>query len=352
MEVRFSSERNDGDALCSMKLFARGFLMSLTGSFATNPHEGSRSEYLAHYVFSGLGTSIPVPHQEDTGLDLYCTLVEKIGRRSWPRQYYAVQVKSTSDPWELADAESVRWLVEFPLPIFLCVVDKKSARLRVYQTSPRFYAWAHPPLPERLELVPGDGDEGRFSGWEGGTTFSLSAPILSFTVMDALEDPFRETTMQILGYWSGVDEFNLYQLRTGVRRFNIPAAYKTNEVPGGKGICSWGVGKADPEMLQSAVEGIKNQLAWITGQLHQGGDLYGSLLGALLLRHLKPDDLTNCMYISGLLVQVSLTLGVGQGQYIYAGLDEIARAIKSTFPGDNPKPAPTAFHFPASPPGS
>ncbi len=39
-------------------------------SYAPNLHEGSRSEYLAQYVFSMFGTSVPVLHQEDYGLDL------------------------------------------------------------------------------------------------------------------------------------------------------------------------------------------------------------------------------------------------------------------------------------------
>jgi hypothetical protein len=88
------------------------------GSLASNPHEGSRSEYLAQYVFSSFGTAIPVPHQEDTGLDIYCTLLERIGQRSWPRAYYSVQVKSTMDPWIFDGPESVRWIIEHPLPSF------------------------------------------------------------------------------------------------------------------------------------------------------------------------------------------------------------------------------------------
>ncbi len=55
------------------------------GSLTFNFHEGSRSEYLAQYVFSSFGTAIPVPHQEDTGLDIYCTLLEREGRLAWPR---------------------------------------------------------------------------------------------------------------------------------------------------------------------------------------------------------------------------------------------------------------------------
>ncbi len=57
----------------------------LTGSTSANFHEANRSEYLAHFAFSSFGTSVPVPRPEDTGLDLYCTLTERVGQRIWPR---------------------------------------------------------------------------------------------------------------------------------------------------------------------------------------------------------------------------------------------------------------------------
>src|SRR5262249_51224226 len=141
-----------------------------------NLHEGSRSEYFAQYIFSSLGTCFPVPHQEDTGLDLYCTLLERIGQRAWPRHYYSVQVKSTDASWEFNSQESARWLIEFPLPIFLCIVTKPTATLRVYHTSPRFYAWAHPPFPDTLTLRPGDGPEGRCTQWRVGPLFPSVPP--------------------------------------------------------------------------------------------------------------------------------------------------------------------------------
>jgi len=54
----------------------------MVGSLAYNLHEGSRSEYLAQYVFSSFGTAIPVPHQEDSGIDIYCTILEREGQRA------------------------------------------------------------------------------------------------------------------------------------------------------------------------------------------------------------------------------------------------------------------------------
>ena len=78
--------------------------MSNVGALAANFHEGSRSEYLAQYVFASFGTAISVPHQEDTGVDLYCTMTERVGARAWPRYHYTVQVKSTMAPWQAVGA--------------------------------------------------------------------------------------------------------------------------------------------------------------------------------------------------------------------------------------------------------
>src|SRR5258707_6221031 len=92
------------------------------GSIAINLHEGSRSEYLAQFVFSSFGTAIPVPHQEDSGLDMYCTLLERDGQRAWPRAYYSMQVQSTMEPLVFGSSESVQWIIEHPLSNFLCIV--------------------------------------------------------------------------------------------------------------------------------------------------------------------------------------------------------------------------------------
>jgi hypothetical protein len=97
--------------------------VSMVGSIAANLPERSRSEYLAQFVFSSFGTAIPVPHQEDSGLDIYCTLLERDGLRAWPRAYYSVQVKSTMAPWVFGGSESVRWT---------CATDSCAASIGTY----------------------------------------------------------------------------------------------------------------------------------------------------------------------------------------------------------------------------
>jgi hypothetical protein len=191
------------------------------GSLATNPHEGSRSEYLAQYVFSSFGTAIPVPHQEDTGLDIYCTLVERIGRRSWPLAYYSVQVKSTMEPWVFGSPESVRWIVQHPLPIFLCIVLKREAKILVYHTAPRFAAWILPFHKERLELIPGLETRAQTinTSWEIGSSFELKAPILNFTIQQALDDTFRAQLAAVLKFWIEIDMENIFRIKCGNHNF-------------------------------------------------------------------------------------------------------------------------------------
>jgi hypothetical protein len=107
---------------------------------AANPHEGSRSEVLANYLFSGWGTVTPVRRQDDFGIDLYCTLTDQLRKRAIVTDYFVVQVKSADDRWcwRFDSPDSVKWLVEYPQPLFLAWVDKKGGILRVYHVTPRF----------------------------------------------------------------------------------------------------------------------------------------------------------------------------------------------------------------------
>ena len=60
--------------------------MANVGALAANLHEGTRSEYLVQYGFAAFGTAISVPHQEDTGIDLYCTMTcSARSTRLWAR---------------------------------------------------------------------------------------------------------------------------------------------------------------------------------------------------------------------------------------------------------------------------
>jgi hypothetical protein len=308
----------------------------MTGAIAANLHEGSRSEYLAQYLFASFGTAAAIPHQEDSGVDLSCTLTERIGQRAWPRAYFAVQVKSTMDSWLFDREESIRWLVEHPLPLFLCIVDKPSARIRLYHTSPRFYIWSLPPLPQRLELIPTTDSVGKCTQWEGGTTFSLSAPILDASVQDFLNNAFHRNAWDVLHFWISVEQKNLQRIQTGLHTFTMPYEYYTNSTI----VPSWATHEiTEAESIEPALPQLEESLAWISSQLYRksrqslkspswpSNDILGPTLCAMLLRHFFKDN-----YHGGLqdvfLQQAINDLVSASTRYRYAGVDELNDMIK------------------------
>ncbi len=64
--------------------------LTVTGAVPANSHEGSRSEVLADYLLSGWGQRLVTPvRQDDYGIDLYCTLTERVERRALVRDYFS-----------------------------------------------------------------------------------------------------------------------------------------------------------------------------------------------------------------------------------------------------------------------
>jgi len=203
-----------------------------TGVVAANFHEAGRSEILADYLFSAWGTVTPVRRQSDYGLDLYCTLTERIGQRARVREYFSVQVKSgDSAVWSFNDPASVKWLVEHPLPLFLCSVNKKTAVVRIYHTIPRFQIWALGRTPNGVELVAGNGHTGEFNACASLPTCSLSAPILEVGLPDLTDDLRMEQLRGVFNYWVALDRDNCELVRAGLLRFRRPHSYNTNELP-------------------------------------------------------------------------------------------------------------------------
>jgi hypothetical protein len=201
-----------------------------TGAVAANFHEGSRSEYLAHYVFASFGTATAVAHQEDVGIDLYCTLTERVGQLAWARAYFSVQVKSDDRPWQFEGVDSVRWLLEHPTPLFLCVVNKKELRLRVFQTCPRLLA-AHAPHPTQVTLEPGEAADRAGLDWTAPGAYSLGPPIIDYTMSEFLEDEKASNARACLRAWADIDAENIRRRASGMAAVEMPADYRTNEVP-------------------------------------------------------------------------------------------------------------------------
>jgi hypothetical protein len=302
----------------------------MAGAIAHGLHEGSRSEYLAQYAFASWGTAVAIPHQEDHGIDLACTLVERAGRRSVAKWPYTVQVKSGLGPL-VFEGEEVEWVVRHPLPFYLCVVNKAEARLSVYHTFPRFYTWMLGKLPDRLEMVPAPperGKEGRCTQWPGNYSLSLDQPILDFTVTQMLDGDFWANARRVFEHWLAVENDNLTRVRAGLLKCRMPDGYRTNEDRVKAWAENW-LTLADQEHVRRAATHLKECLEWMGGQLHQRGDLKGAARVALLHRHLYPED-------EGILLgslQFDLNALLRRTGYVYAGVDQLAEVVDAALAG-------------------
>jgi hypothetical protein len=263
-----------------------------------------RGEYLAQYLFSAFGTAIPVAYKEDSGVDFYCTVTERLGQRAWPRAYFTVQVKSGDKPWIFNGKESVRWLIEQPLPLYICVVDKRELRFRVYQTFARFHIWSlgiqsgkdYLEALDYLGLIPGAPGTGACTSWDGGRQISLRAPILDITLTQITDDDERiAETRDVLNYWLDLDKTNLSRIATGTLNFAMPQQYQTNTIEFINRTATRTFGKTlsnvtDAE-LRSCFVSLRPSFLWVARVLMYTGDPLGAALAAMLMRYWNPEDI-------------------------------------------------------------
>jgi hypothetical protein len=264
--------------------------VSHVGSIAANFHEGTRSEYLAQYIFSGFGTSVPVPHPEDHGFDLFATLTERKGRRSWPSYHYTVQVKSRRQSWVFASADSVRWLLDLPHPLFLCILNKRDLRFSLYHSFPRFIVSTFRKNPTRLVFRPGlpgiNQNTYSFEWPADDMTFNLGAPILDMELSELASKEGSGAARDIIASWLAFETDNLARIRTGIPIVEMPAAYWTNAPANasGGGAAYWNTSTDDLRRFKPVLGEV---LAWFAENRRTHGELGDAALCALLLHRLK-----------------------------------------------------------------
>jgi hypothetical protein len=256
------------------------------GALAINLHEGSRSEYLAQYVFTAFGTAVPVPRQEDAGIDMYCTLLEPDGQRAWSGAYYSVQVKSELEPWVINGRKAVEWFIKYPLPIFLCIVQKAEKRILVYHTTPRFSLWTMPELPERFELILGTETQAVTGQWAWIGPCTLAAPILDFTIND-LDDDFRSQVKSVLKFWIDIDVENMARIKNGIQQFVVPYDYETNKAKY-TAQSTQGNWRFREDTFPLAKARLIELLDLVATYYDYADDMVSAVIYAMALRHLQP----------------------------------------------------------------
>lgn len=99
--------------------------MSKSGGVITfNYREGFRSEYLADYVFSAFGPSLPIAREDDYGVDMICNMAYQEGKLMRVEATYGVQVKSQDTAFKYIGKQAVNWLFSLEFPLFFVEISK------------------------------------------------------------------------------------------------------------------------------------------------------------------------------------------------------------------------------------
>jgi hypothetical protein len=205
---------------------------SLTGSIAQNLHQGSRSEYLAQYFFSSFGTSIPTPHQEDSGIDLQCTLGEISGKRLLVDSYFFVQVKSLKDNICYSSVESCNWLLSLNYPLIICVINKKKNLIELFHTIQLSRLFPNNNI-SKIELSFSNQKDGEFLIEDNISekTILLDNPILKCNINDLSDYKNIEKHKLLLKYWVSLDQKNILRRKIGLNAVIFPMNIQTNIIP-------------------------------------------------------------------------------------------------------------------------
>jgi hypothetical protein len=313
----------------------------MVGAIAENFHAGSRSEYLAQYIFSSFGTAVAVPHHEDHGIDFFCTLTEKVGQLAWAKASYTVQVKSDLNPWVFKDGRSVEWLLDHPLPLFLGVVDKNTTTLRIYHTAPRFYVWGLGEHPNRLELIPTTETVGKSTEPALDYRFSL-VPILAIDIAMLSDNDYWRNARNVLESWVEIESRNLTCIRAGLLGWEMPYKFETNTLPSGGRVTQW-LSRPSEEQLVHCIRHLSQCLEFVGSQLGATGNFVAAVEAALLHKYLH-QTFTSMFPKSEYYEPGLLAMFVGalldklpseRRKYAYSGIDDIQErldaAIKDAF---------------------
>jgi hypothetical protein len=309
--------------------------MGNPGAIATNYYQGTRSEYLAQYVFSMFGTATQVPHEADYGFDLACTLIRTTEGRGEPYAYYSVQVKSNPDPWVFGVPGSVQWILGYPAPLLFCIVDKDTMQFTIYQLLARFQAAALADHPASLTLIPGEPGTTATRrprvGWDGDGNIELGPPILQFTTAELMKDEKYAEIRGVLDYWILSDLQNILRQQMGMRAASGPADFGTNKIPPESGFGTFAMTVVPDNVRERANRTAAEHLDWLGNVMEQRGDLTGALLAALLVRHLiQGRDLDRSLgfspvHLYGQLGQIAQRAfpGIARGDTVVGPFDDI-----------------------------
>lgn len=109
-------------------------MKSSGGYIANNLRQGYRAEYLAKYIISEFGPCERVNPENDYGLDLIATLMQRVGIGGVVSSMYGIQVKSGNAEFHYSGEQLADWISAYNIPILMCRADRTDVRIKLYST--------------------------------------------------------------------------------------------------------------------------------------------------------------------------------------------------------------------------
>ncbi len=139
-------------------------------------------------------------------------------------------MKSSNDPIVYNGKEEVKWLLSHNYPFLICVINKKAARIELYQTNVLSTLSAKTFITT-ISLYP-QSNQGKdyFPEIIDDTHVELylGDPVVKFSVQNFDNKDFREKTSQTLKSWIELDQENIDLKSTGFSLYRIPETWQTN----------------------------------------------------------------------------------------------------------------------------
>lgn len=215
--------------------------------------DGDRAEHYARIVLSALGLAVPVPREEDVGIDFHCTLGQADGRFTRFFEPYNVQVKSASEKtlrfggihkkkgtWKIHE---IAWILSQSTPFFLALVNKKAAKVDLFCTTARWFPYHAPQVPYELvfRTYTPDSNADLHNGSKTSLSVSvppgveavcwelpLGQPILSLTTTEVEEKTMVAAARDILRQYISIELQNYVAAANRLSYFHWPLNIKTN----------------------------------------------------------------------------------------------------------------------------
>ncbi len=205
-------------------------------------HEGDRAEYLTTFFLSRVSAVVPVPRQEDYGLDHLCALTRRDEHSLYIGKAFGVQVKSglneklsygglsENGKWKQWE---VTWFYNQNYPMFIASVDKKKWELKLYSTIRAWFVLWKSGGPFQINLFP---DIDRFEETKGAQgcrahkvgglgdgygdkrewDIPLGKPVVEIAVKSLQDEEYCGRLYECLDRWITLDRKNITHHQMGI----------------------------------------------------------------------------------------------------------------------------------------